>query len=239
MDEFDRAAPQYLPGALRPPRARPLPGGETPPNCSTSTRESLMDRVSRVLCRKAKVAPAGRRTADVDLRMASARPLQGASVYFSFELERTNESRLLFRRNAGRPPSACRHLDGERFILNYWTPPLHISADDPDPTRAKYGWCPDADSVMAFLAMHQAKLKDAGYTHTIVPDSRVTAYSSRSAAIDVIWSRRRDDETEIERLALHFEVRRDNPNGSWGIIAISGQPTDTERLDDAWIAIQR
>lgn len=47
---------------------------------------------------------------------------------------------------------------------------------------------------MAFLAMHQAKLKDAGYTHTIVPDSRVTAYSSRSAAIDVIWSRRTGDE---------------------------------------------
>ncbi|MFI8180462.1 hypothetical protein OG539_21240 [Actinacidiphila glaucinigra] len=123
-----------------------------------------------------------------------------------------------------------------RFVLNYWVPPLSVSADDPDPARAVHGWCTDPDSVLDYLAAQQEPLKAAGYTHTDVPDSRVTAYSSHSAGIEVIWSRRSADNTEIERLGVHFEVRRDD-SGTWRIIAIAAHPTDADRVADAFVTV--
>ncbi|MFD3519062.1 hypothetical protein [Streptomyces sp. NPDC058653] len=123
-----------------------------------------------------------------------------------------------------------------RSVLDYWTPPLHISSDDPDPARARHDWCLDPDAVLGFLSVHQAPLKAAGYTHTEVPDSQVTAYSSRAAGVDAIWSRRTADDSEIERLAVHFELRRDSSD-TWHIIAITGRPTGAERLSDTRVVI--
>ncbi|MFE2541688.1 hypothetical protein OG937_45580 [Streptomyces sp. NBC_00510] len=123
-----------------------------------------------------------------------------------------------------------------RVVLNFWVPPLSVSRDDPDPARALYDWCPDPDSVLVYLAAQQEPLRAAGYTHTDVPDSRVTAYSSHSAGIDVIWSRRRADNTEIERLAVHFEVRR-HDSGTWRIIAIASHPTDVDRIADTFVTV--
>ncbi|MFB7287572.1 DUF6841 family protein [Actinacidiphila glaucinigra] len=121
-------------------------------------------------------------------------------------------------------------------VLDYWVPPLSVSVDDPDPARAVHGWCTDPDSVLAYLAAQQEPLKAAGYTHTEVPDSRVTAYSSHSAGIEVIWSRRTADNTEIERLAVHFEVRRDG-SGAWRVIAIAAHPTGADRIADAFVTV--
>ncbi|MFJ4467757.1 hypothetical protein ACIP2X_09830 [Streptomyces sp. NPDC089424] len=123
-----------------------------------------------------------------------------------------------------------------RSVLDYWRPPLHVSSDDLDPARARYHWCPDPESVLSYLAARQAPLKAVGYTHTEVPDCRVTAYSSRAVGIDAIWSRRAADEREIERVAVHFEVRRDD-SGSWHMIAIAGHPTEAERLTDTWVVV--
>ncbi|MFC9091085.1 hypothetical protein ACGFYM_17900 [Streptomyces sp. NPDC048231] len=123
-----------------------------------------------------------------------------------------------------------------RSVLNYWVPPLSVCVDDPDPTRAMHGWCADPDSVLGYLAAQQEPLRAAGYTHTDVPDSRVTAYSSHSAGIDVIWSRRTADNTEIERLGVHFEVRRDD-SGAWRIIAIAAHPTDANRIADTFVTV--
>ncbi|MEU1621520.1 hypothetical protein ABZ479_30015 [Streptomyces sp. NPDC005722] len=123
-----------------------------------------------------------------------------------------------------------------RVVLNFWVPPLSVSRDDPDPARALYDWCPDPDSVLAYLATQQEPLRAAGYTHTEVPDSRVTAYSSHSAGIDVIWSRRSADNTEIERLGVHFEVRR-HTSGTWRIIAIASHPTNANRIADTFVTV--
>lgn len=125
---------------------------------------------------------------------------------------------------------------GPRSVLSYWVPPLSVSSDDPDPARGMHGWCPDPDAVLGYLAAQQEPLKAAGYTHTDVPDSRVTAYSSHSAGIDVIWSRRTADDTEIERRGVHFEVRRDD-SGTWRIIAIAAHPTDADRIADTFVTV--
>ena len=50
----------------------------------------------------------------------------------------------------------------------------------------------------------QTRLRDDGYAHTAVPDHRVTVYHDNGAAIEVIWSRRRADGTEIERAGRAF-----------------------------------
>ena len=64
----------------------------------------------------------------------------------------------------------------------------------------------------------------------------MTAYSSHSAGIEVIWSRRSADDTEIERLGVHFEVRRDD-SGTWRIIAAAAHPTDADRVADVFVTM--
>jgi hypothetical protein len=66
-----------------------------------------------------------------------------------------------------------------------------------------------------------------------VPDQKVTVYHNNGAAVEVIWSRRRSNGTEIERLAVHFEVAR-GPAG-WRIVGIQVAPTTSESLKDAWL----
>jgi len=60
----------------------------------------------------------------------------------------------------------------------------------------------------------------------------VRVYHRNGAAIEVIWSRRRADGTEIERLAVHFEVIR--TSDGWRIAGIQRRPTHADALSDAW-----
>jgi hypothetical protein len=75
------------------------------------------------------------------------------------------------------------------------------------------------------------------YAYTEVLDRAVHSYHRNGAAIEVIWSRRRADDTEIDRLAVHFEVIR-TPNG-WRIAGIQRRPTQSDLLVDAWTAPDR
>ena len=68
-----------------------------------------------------------------------------------------------------------------------------------------------------------------GYAYTAVPDRKVTVYHDNGAAIEVIWSRRRADGTEIERMAAHFEVARGS--AGWRIIGIQA---NHQRLTESY-----
>jgi hypothetical protein len=115
---------------------------------------------------------------------------------------------------------------GPEFILDYWGVPLHWGAD---PSSR---WLLDAPTVVGFLQQLQARLRSEGYAYTAVPDQRVAVYHRDGAAVEVIWSRRRADDSEIERLAAHFEVAR-GPEG-WRIVGIQAIPTASDTLDNAW-----
>ena len=78
----------------------------------------------------------------------------------------------------------------------------------------------------------QARLRGDGYAYTAVPDQKVTVYHDNGAAIEVIWSRRRADGTEIERLAAHFEVARGQ--AGWRVISIQATPTTSDSLNTVW-----
>lgn len=115
---------------------------------------------------------------------------------------------------------------GPEFILEYWGAPLHVTALDQT-------FCfLDEAGVLEFLEMNQAPLKAAGYTHTVVPDRRVFIYSQVGAAIEVIWSRRRADESEIERWAVHFEISK-GPKG-WRVVGIQALAMDRATLAEVW-----
>ena len=47
-----------------------------------------------------------------------------------------------------------------------------------------------------------------GYSTTRVLDRRIRIYNERGASVEVIWSRQRADASEIERIAVHFEVSK-------------------------------
>jgi hypothetical protein len=78
----------------------------------------------------------------------------------------------------------------------------------------------------------QRRLNGDGYAYTSVPDQKVSVYHDNGAAIEVIWSRRRGDGTEIERIAAHFEVAR-GPKG-WRVISIQAAPTSSDSLNYVW-----
>ena len=87
--------------------------------------------------------------------------------------------------------------------------------------------------MIAVLQQLHTRLRGEGYADTAVPDRKVTAYNDNGAAIEVIWSRRRTDGTEIERVAVHFEVARGA--AGWRIIGVQAVPTTSESLNDAWL----
>ena len=115
---------------------------------------------------------------------------------------------------------------GPEFILDYWAAPLHWS--DAQGTR----WIPDEPAVVTFLQQLQNRLQGEDYAYTAVPDQKVKVYHDNGAAVEVIWSRRRSNGTEIERLAAHFEVAR-GPAG-WRIVGIQAAPTSSESLKKIW-----
>jgi len=115
---------------------------------------------------------------------------------------------------------------GPEFILDYWAAPLHWSDDQSS------RWIMDAPAVVAFLQQLQNRLHGEDYAYTALPDQKVTVYHDNGAAVEVIWSRRRSDGTEIERLAAHFEVARGS--AGWRIVGIQASPTTSDSLKNAW-----
>lgn len=111
-------------------------------------------------------------------------------------------------------------------ILNYWGAPLHAASVNMTQCLMT------GDEVIGLLRANQLPLQAQQYTHTVVLDRRVTGYNLNAGSIDVIWSRRRGDESEIERRAVHFEIHRTEPG--WRVVAIASQLTQLESLDEIW-----
>jgi hypothetical protein len=115
---------------------------------------------------------------------------------------------------------------GPEFILDYWGVPLHYCT--PDGGK----WLLDAAAVVGLLDSNHRRLRTQGYSYTAVPDRNVTVYHDAGAAIEVIWSRCRADDSEIERLAVHFEVAR--RSAGWRVVGIQTAPTTANSLNAAW-----
>lgn len=116
--------------------------------------------------------------------------------------------------------------EGPEFILQYWDTPMHVTGLD------QAFWCLDAASVMGFLDFNYAPLREAGYSHTAVPDRRVFVYNKAGAAIEAIWSRRRADESEIQRFAAHFEVAKSEKG--WRVVGVQATATTEDSLEAVW-----
>lgn len=116
--------------------------------------------------------------------------------------------------------------EGPEFILEYWGTPMHVTG------LGQSFWCLEDKDVLTFLEMNHAPLKAAGYSHTLVPDKRVFVYSAVGAAIEVIWSRRRVDESEIQRVAVHFEIARGSKG--WRVVGVQALAMDKPMLADVW-----
>jgi hypothetical protein len=117
---------------------------------------------------------------------------------------------------------------GPDFILGYWGVPLFYFGPDGGQ------WALDGEGVSALLDTTHTRLKANSYAYTEVVDRAVRAYHRNGAAIEVIWSRRRADDTEIERVAVHFELIR--TKSGWRMAGIQRRFTHAERLADAWAA---
>lgn len=113
------------------------------------------------------------------------------------------------------------------FITGYWAAPLWVGDESGPVTLAS-----SADDVTTWFKATFDRLKAAGYTHTEVVDRRVSVFNKHGGAIDVIWSRCRADESEIERLAVHFVIARRSEG--LRIVAIEATFTDSDALDDVW-----
>lgn len=122
--------------------------------------------------------------------------------------------------------------EGQEFVLQYWGTPMYVTVDDPDISA----WLLTDQDIVDFLVMQHTTLKEAGYSHTVVPDKKVHAYNRDGGAIEVIWSRRAPDETEIQRFVVHFEVVR--IISVWKVVGTQARTTsvesDEDSIDKAW-----
>ena len=121
---------------------------------------------------------------------------------------------------------SCAIAQSPEFILDYWGVPLHYS------TPGGSEWLLDAAGVVGLLDRIHARLRVQGYSYTAIPDRRVSVYHVDGAAIEVIWSRCRADNSEIERHAVHFEVSRGSEG--WRVVGIQTAPTTADSLAAAW-----
>lgn len=115
---------------------------------------------------------------------------------------------------------------GPEFILDYWSVPLHYTADQTNQ------WLLNATEVVQFSAQAHVRLRGQRFASTTVPDHEVTVYNGSGAAIEAILSRCRADGSEIERQAAHFELAR-GP-ASWRMIGIQSTRTTADSLNTAW-----
>src|SRR5262249_51133832 len=116
--------------------------------------------------------------------------------------------------------------EGPEFILQFWGCPLHVS------TPQINMWVTEPQGVLDLLDMNQKPLRDAGYSHTVIADSRVTVFHSNGAAIDAIWSRRATHDHELHSVVVHFEHARSKDR--CGILGIQPSHTTMPSLDQLW-----
>ncbi len=122
--------------------------------------------------------------------------------------------------------------EGPEFILQYWGTPMYATNDKPEFAL----WLNTDEQVVKFLTMQHQLLQEAGYSHTEVPDKSVRAYNSSGGAIEVIWSRRSSDNTEIQRFVVHFEVVKFGD--TWKVVGVQSRGSDASKdgntLEGAW-----
>jgi hypothetical protein len=116
---------------------------------------------------------------------------------------------------------------GPGFISEYWGSPLWVGNDLGPATLAES----DQDVQRAFSAMTD-RLHADGYADSIVLDRRTVVFNADGAAIDSLWSRRRGDGSEIERVSVHFVVAR-RADGI-RVVAFETHATDSLTLDEVW-----
>lgn len=120
--------------------------------------------------------------------------------------------------------------EGPEFILKYWSTPMFVTG------ALGTGWLTKGEDVVGLLLKNHIPLQEAGYTHTVVPDKKVVAYNEMGGSIESIWSRRSADETEIQRMAVHFDVAK--IDDKWMVVGIQGKFTDAavdkDSLELAW-----
>jgi hypothetical protein len=63
-------------------------------------------------------------------------------------------------------------------------------------------------------------------------DYRITAINKSAGVIDAIWSRRQKDETELQRVASHFEIHMTDQG--WRVVAMANRMTRQTALDNVW-----
>jgi hypothetical protein len=113
-----------------------------------------------------------------------------------------------------------------REILDYWNVPMHAASIHMNK------WLLTEKAVLGLLDANHKPLQSSGYTHTNVIDRRTVVYNNNAASVDAIWSRCRHDNTEIERVAVHFEINRTD-NG-WRVIGLASVRTTKSSLKATW-----
>jgi hypothetical protein len=113
------------------------------------------------------------------------------------------------------------------FIARYWGSPLWVGNDLGPVTLAPT----DVDVAKTFTAM-TSRLQTAGYADSIVLDRRTVVHNRYGATIDALWSRQREDGSEIERVAVHFALAK-RADGI-RIVTFATHATDAETLADVW-----
>lgn len=124
----------------------------------------------------------------------------------------------------------------EFFYRKYYSIPIYIGEADPvDSGGSGIGrsrWLLTDSEMREFLSSNEQDLAARGYHHAKILDRAVRVLNSTRVNLEIIVSRLREDEVEIERWAVGYGIAK--LADGWRIIDLYTAVTTAETVAEAW-----
>ncbi|RDI63330.1 DUF6841 family protein [Nocardia pseudobrasiliensis] len=115
----------------------------------------------------------------------------------------------------------------DHFHRNYYSIPLYICEDG-----GRNQWLLTDAEVRESLLAGQRDLGARGYHHATILDRVIRVLHPTRVTMEIIVSRQRENDVEIERWAVGYDIAKLDPG--WRIIDIYTKPTTADTVSDAW-----
>ncbi|WP_280445632.1 hypothetical protein [Nocardia brasiliensis] len=124
----------------------------------------------------------------------------------------------------------------EYFYREYYSVPIYIGEAEPADSggsgSGRSRWLLTDSDIREFLLANEKDLADRGYHHAKILDRVVRVLNSTRVNLEIVVSRLREDEVEIERWAVGYGIAK--LTGGWRIIDLYTTVTAAETVVDAW-----
>ncbi|KIA66062.1 hypothetical protein [Nocardia vulneris] len=124
----------------------------------------------------------------------------------------------------------------EFFYRKYYSVPMYIGEADPadagEPRPGRSRWLLTDSAIREFLVANETELAARGYHHAKILDRVVRVLNSTRVNLEIVVSRLRADDVEIERWAVGYGIAK--LAEGWRIIDLYTAVTTADTVAEAW-----